>query len=348
MIIWVNCKITDVPLNSSPLRFNLRKESRFDIARYTFASYAALDSLTSKIIFNLELGNEFLNRKEEMENWIKSLFPPEKLSISWYRCNNLTQWKEVQTVINNINDDLLYLAGNDDHVFFDNSLDLYKKGLNILDNDPDEDTALVNCHYPESLREALNHPEHQLTDCKNFVSIIHRHSIGIVVIKKALYNRFLSKVTDPDKIMFRMDDWQIDGYTKIFIPTKEISKHFDGYSHVNIDPNVCPPLEIPPGFFEKNVTIRYGFDDYDPECVNINPLSTNLHAIDPNGADYKFCLNDIPIFWRPFIKRIVIATELDSQKMFKARNQHYIDLSSPVFFGKKIEIPQVWIENHLV
>jgi hypothetical protein len=155
-------------------------------------------------------------------------------------------------------------------------------------------------------------------------------------------------VKDPNKEFFRLDDWQIETYEKVIVPTREIQRHFDGYSHVGMDPTVCPPIEIPPGFFEKNLVIRYGFNDYDPSCVNINPLSPSLHAVDIKSADYKFMLNDIPMFWKPFIKRIEISTTIDHPKMLDARNQYYKEVSSPFFSGKKMEIPESWIENHLI
>ena len=56
MIIWFNCKITDVRLNpQSIVRYNLRNDNRFDVARYSFASFAPLEPLTTKFIFNLEM-----------------------------------------------------------------------------------------------------------------------------------------------------------------------------------------------------------------------------------------------------------------------------------------------------
>ena len=56
MIVWFNCKITDNRLNPENIeRYNLRNDNRFDVARYSFASFAPLAPLVSKFIFNLEL-----------------------------------------------------------------------------------------------------------------------------------------------------------------------------------------------------------------------------------------------------------------------------------------------------
>ena len=53
MIVWFNCKITDERLNpQNIIRYNLRDDNRFDVARYSFASFAPLEPLVSKFIFN--------------------------------------------------------------------------------------------------------------------------------------------------------------------------------------------------------------------------------------------------------------------------------------------------------
>jgi hypothetical protein len=95
MIIWFNCKITDVRL-STWKRFHLREDDRFDVARYSFASYAPLEPLVKKFIFNLELADACAGRKDEMEQWLRGIFPADKLSIHWHRCDNSPQWREVQ------------------------------------------------------------------------------------------------------------------------------------------------------------------------------------------------------------------------------------------------------------
>ena len=73
MIILVNSKITDQRFYNF-MRYNLQNNSRFDVARYCFASFAPLDPLVSKYVFHLDL-DEFKSRQNEMESWIKSVLP---------------------------------------------------------------------------------------------------------------------------------------------------------------------------------------------------------------------------------------------------------------------------------
>jgi len=60
------------------------------------------------------------------------------------------------------------------------------------------------------------------------------------------------------------------------VPTKEQFRHFDGYAHVGIGADYAPPLEIPPGFFEQSITIKYGFDENDAtnEVLGANSSSS--------------------------------------------------------------------------
>ena len=56
MIIWINCKISNTRHKQTrdykvPERGNLPTEERFDVARYSFASYVPLEPFISKIIF---------------------------------------------------------------------------------------------------------------------------------------------------------------------------------------------------------------------------------------------------------------------------------------------------------
>lgn len=349
MIIWYNIKITETRLNPSSAgpRGNLKSTNRFDIAKYTFASFVPLEPIISKIIFNISLEYPYQGREQELEEWIRGLFPPSKIQILWHRCNNVAQWREIQPIIDAIDDDILYLAGNDDHVFTDANTILWQRGLELLSQDSDYKSALVYCHYPELMRYGY-HRNAKLIDGGNFINFKFDASISIAVTQKELYHNFLKNNKNPDREVYRLDgfEWE-EYYSNIYMATKEISRHYDGYTHVGMDPNVCPPLDIPVGFFEKQIIIRYGFPDRDPTCVNINPLSVNLYSTDIQGADYKFNLDDIPMFWRPYIKHIEIADDIDNEQLTIARNKHYLELSSATHLATHVPIPENWVNSHL-
>jgi hypothetical protein len=93
-----------------------------------------------------------------------------------------------------------------------------------------------------------------------------------------------------------------------------------------MDANVVSPLEIPLGFFERNIRIRYGFDDIDPSATNINPLLPLKTEVRDKGVDYKFTIDDIPLFWKPFISSIEVSPTADLNALKIARDKHYLDV----------------------
>lgn len=355
MIVWFNCKITDQRLNpQSVVRYNLKDDNRFDVARYSFASFAPLEPLVSKFIFNLELADEHQGREAEMESWLRSLFPADKLILNWYRANNITQWREIQTLIADIDDDLIFPAGNEDHIFMDSNIDVFAKGLEYIKNDPDPYAVLMTSHWPESIRAAHVYSG-TITDCGNYVTYNMGNNDAIRVMKRSFFNQYIDSINDTAMTVFRTEHWNSIGLVsnKLYIPTKEQFRHFDGYAHVQVGPEVCPPLEIPPGFFDNRMKIRYGFFDREENAVNINPCAENLYTVDPtNGTDYKFIESEIPAFWQSHISGIV--RNIESNDYLDAYDKFLLEMSRIYInwhhvgkvFNDSNWPPATWLNNH--
>ena len=355
MILWFNCKISDIRPNPQP-RYNLRDDNRFDIARYSFASYVPLLDVCSKVIFNLEMADGFAGREQEMEDYLKSIFPERYLIIKWYRCNNISQWQELQKEIESIDDDLIFPAGNEDHIFLDSSIKLFTSNLRMLKSSKDINSTLMTSHWQESIR-AVKHFNGEPT-----IPFSASYKIGnndaLRVMKKEFFNWYIDQAKNSSMLLFRTEHWNSIALPEnvMHVPFKEQFRHFDGYAHVGIGPEYAPPLEIPPGFFDNNIVVRYGFDDYDPTCVNINPMSEKLHAEDPNGADYRWCLEDIPLFWRPRIKEIITAPDINEEEMKAARDNDLLIQSRLHFdwphFGIRFDDtnypPVEWLNPHML
>lgn len=356
MIVWFNCKITDIRLNPSTIvRYNLRHDSRFDIARYSFASYVPLDPLVSKYIFDLELADGFAGREAEMEEWIRGLFPAEKLVLNWRRRNTIQEWRDFRDEIASIDDPLIFVTGNEDHIFMDSSIDSFTKGLERIKADPRDNAVLVSMHYPETIRASYLFGG-QYSD--GFVEFDFHSNDGMRVMKREFLDLYINTFNDENALVFRLEDWNRYGAAPnhIHAATREQFVHFDGYSHVKIGPEVTPPIEIPPGFFEGQMTIRYGFDDRQSDCVNINPNS-KLYTVDHiNGADYKFTLNDVPLFWRNRIKEVIVAEGADLNALGHQRDLHYIAKTrvpidwghAGIMFDDTNTPPLAWIQKHML
>jgi hypothetical protein len=354
MIVWFNCKISDIRPNPQP-RYHLRNDNRFDIARYSFASFKPLEPLVSKFIFNLEMADGHAHQQQEMEEWLTGLFPAEKLSLHWHRCNNITQWQEVQKEINAIDDPLVFPAGNEDHIFMDSDSLLMIKAKIAIKKINDPAAVFMTSHYPESIRAAYEFNGIPITD--NLIRYSAGNNDALRIMKKEFFNWYIAQIKDPEMFLFRTEHWNsvVLPNNLIYVPTKEQFRHFDGYAHVGIGPDYAPPLEIPPGFFEKNITIKYGFNEHDKDCVNINPCTETLYAADGQGTDYKWTLKDIPAFWKPYIKDIIVAPGIDEDAMAAARDKNLLVMSRLTFdwphmglkFDESNYPPVEWLNPHM-
>ena len=65
--------------------------------------------------------------------------------------------------------------------------------------------------------------------------------------------------------------------------------------------------------FEGKIKIRYGYDDYKEGWININPLNHKYYADNKQGVDYKFKLEDIPLFWKDRIEKIDINQNINEE-----------------------------------
>jgi len=356
MIVWFNCKITDQRLNpDSVVRYNLKNDNRFDVARYSFASFAPLEPLVSRFIFNLELADEHQGREPEMEAWLRNIFPDHKLVLHWYRRNTLAEWQQLQEEIRDLDDDLIFPAGNEDHIFLDSNIEIFRQGLEYITADPDPYAVLMTSHFPESIRAASAFGG-ELLPCGNYAAYRMPNNDAIRVVKRSYFNEYIELAANNNTTLFRTEHWNNIELknNKLYIPTKEQFRHFDGYAHVQVGPDICPPLEIPEGFF-TGMTIVYGFNQRQEYCVNINPLAEKLYTVDShNGTDYKIVQSEFPVFWKPYIKEILIADNIDQAELNKAYDTYLLEMTriyinwyhvGQVFDGSNWP-PATWLNNH--
>ena len=356
MIVWFNCKITDTRLNPENIeRYNLRNDNRFDVARYSFASFAPLAPLVSKFIFNLELADQHKGREQEMADWLRKVLPEDKLVLHWYRRNNIAQWKEFQEEIKDIDDDLIFPAGNEDHIFFDSTINVFSKGLELIRNDPDPYAVLMTSHWPENIR-AAHVFSGTLLDSGDYVTYNMPNNDAIRVMKRAYFDQYVDAIKDNNATVFRTEHWNSVGFVnnKLYIPTKEQFRHFDGYAHVQIGPDVCPPLEIPIGFFE-GMNIAYGYNKRFENTVNINPAAENLYTVDADsGTDYKFHESEFPAFWKNHTKNLDSNITADDEVLKIGHDTHLLAMSRIYInwyhvgqvFNDSNWPPAFWLNNH--
>jgi hypothetical protein len=353
MIVWFNCKISDIRPNPQP-RYNLKHDDRFDVAKYSFASFAPLSPLVSKFIFNLEMADAYVGREADMEAWLKSVLPADKLELNWFRCDTKEQWEDLRNQVNDLDDDLIFPAGNEDHVFMDSGIAVFEELLELIKKDPNKQAVFMTSHWPESIRAAQHfNGIHE----GNSVRYNLGNNDALRVMKKDFFNWYVDQLKD-NMSVFRTEHWNgiVLPENTIYVPTKEQFRHFDGYGHVGIGADYCPPLEIPPGFFNKSIKIKYGFEDHDPACLNLNPSADHLHASNPNGTDYKWCLEDIPVFLNNYISDRVTNSLSDNNKLKEDRDINLLLTSRLHFnwphfgvrFAEANSPPVNWLNPHML
>lgn len=363
MILIINSKITahrglNYRQEENP---NYPQNNRMDVFKYCLSAFEKMKPILSKVFLYIEVSSEFSNRKDELENYIKELFPPEMLVLNWYRNNFKSDWLNVCEEISKVDDDVIWHSGNDDHIFIDSSLDILKEGLDLIKNDEEMMAQMSFSHEPEMIKVA-SYLNGELTESGNYVKIRWRNTDGIHIVKKDRFLLYWKHICPSDKMNFRPDgicDFNNPICTddllvsNVYVPTKELVRHFDGYGHVGRLNNISPPLFIPQGFFEKNIKIKYGYSERDNNYTNLNPSSDLMYAYSNNGTDYRWCLEDLPLFWRDRITEINIFPTNESQ-LKENRNKYFLEsMKNNIVncFGFHVNNsipPDKWFKNHML
>jgi hypothetical protein len=357
MILLLNTKIT------SNRWINYRHQvgshypnnNRVDIFKYCLASYAVMDPLISKYVFFIEISPEFSDRFEEIKLFIEETFPSDKLILSWKRNNSIAEWVNVCSLVDTIDDNIIWLACNDDHIFVDSNLDIVNDSIDVLKNDPDPMATVYYSHFPESIKLA-NHLSANLVDSGNFVKYNWSRFDAIQIIKNERLKAYWIGFNDNSREWHKPDEMVFTRFlpSTFYTPTKEIVRHFDGYGHVGNFSNITPSMCIPPGFFDSNIKIRYGFDGHLDNWVSLNPSSSNLYSIDPNGSDYRWCIKDIPLFWKSRISETNINETNNEEHLREMRNSYYVESTKmcpwayDITFDQNNIPPIDWFKKHFL
>jgi hypothetical protein len=333
---------------SPKYRENLKKFTNFDIFKYSLSSLAVAYPW-SKVILKIELDDIYKDRKDELNNFIYEEFKEFEIDLSWERNNYQNDWIETYK---DLNDNLIWFYCNHDHIFFDYNQDYL---VNLVDQLKDKKlTSLQFSHWPENIRTAKlgGHSHHRDPNSykiqDNYLNLACSNFDSIQVITKDLYYEWWCtgdfnnvKLPRPDYFGVGLAELKQLPIQTLVVPIKEICRHFDGYHHVPqhlggpVNNNQCPAINIPSGFFEKDIKIRYGYDDYKEGWVNINPKSDNYYAYEGSGTDYKFTLEDLPLVWKDRISVVDSNSDIDETEMVQYRLKSILEM---VYTSNLLEI----------
>ena len=345
MILFCNTFITEQSaLNNwnyqkSIPRKNLKSFSNFDIFKYSLASLSVAYDW-SKVILKISLDDIYKSRQQELEEFIKKEFSKFNLVLEWKRNEYQNDWKKDYDLLDN---NLIWYYCNHDHIFLDSSKDYLRS---LVEDIKDEELCSVGfSHWPECIRTVrqgfhphpLNAPQLPSTYKihSNYASVDSVNFDSIQIITKELYHQWWFegefnhiKLPRPDYFGIGLAEIKSVPIHKTIAPLKELCRHFDGYYHIQptIDNNQCPAIDIPLGFFENNIKVRYGYDDYKEGWTNINPKKDYYYAYNKSGTDYKFTLEDLPLVWKSRISKIDSNSSIDEEEMIQYRLKAVLEM----------------------
>ena len=367
MILYFDSYITDVPFNpkfvdpNSRIRQSstiYRMPAKLDIAKYTLASYALYP--WTFVLIRYELQDGWC--KKDFESYVRTLFPTA-LIIEGRSFNQAEYLKSIE-IMERWDDDWIWYAPNNDHPIIandysiiDQALERAKKYSNLS-----EYVSIYYSHFSEFINisrkgsafwRLFGRDTTILEEDSDFIVFIKDSGdpSSIQIVNKALFRHWFASTDLNTKSIIRSED--VNGFITthkqiIITPKKEIAAHFDGYSHTigglaEISPEQVPPLFIPPGFFDGEIKIVYGFKDYKPGYTNINP-DANSYSFEKQKftTDLKLSLNEIPFFWRSRIISMEINPEFSfNKKSIQSTRNEDIKLNPYLLKNKKINISNV-------
>ena len=300
----------------------------------------------------------FDDRINEIYDWIIEVYQMTP-TIHWYKNKTQKEYQETYDELFADGEELVLYNGNDDHVFFDYSLDLLESASQHLIKDSNPEAVLYYGCFPEMCRTSFHH-NGELTADGNFVIFSKINYDSIQLMKKERWYRYwFSEDFSHIENIRRSDDLSSlikNTSQQIYAPTRTLFRHFDGYSHIGEFTNTVPELYIPDGFFESKIKIRYGYADRKDGWVNINPSAKYLYTCDDSGVDYRWMFADIPLFWRPRISEYAFNMKLtteDIERMVVDRNRSFLESTQLPMRSYGIEFdstnlpPERWYEKHL-
>jgi len=350
MVLFYNVYLADKPLEKGGRYYRGRYSSwvnTMDVFKYTLASVANLYPW-SRVIINYETCDTLKHRVTELNNYINNLFGKYDLLLSNKRLERQSDWKVAYKYLNN---DLIYFCCNHDHVFIDSASSHFLNCVEEFRKESAPIKSLYFSHWHEvnvmfHKDSSANRKTRALdSDCdlnniytyyrkKNstirdtYAFVTHSNFDSIQIINKQLYHDWWFPGDFEHMFLPRSDYFGdvIPNQPKKLqsIPYREFFRHFDGYTHVHHtnrewQTNVLRSinaLTIPPGFFNNNLKIRFGYDENKEDWININLNKDNYTSLDSNGTDYKLLSHQLPYFWKDII------TDIDVNKQYNENLFH--------------------------
>jgi hypothetical protein len=326
---------------------NARFQEKIEVVKYTLASYSVIK--WDDVIIRFEC--EEPEQNEHFFKFAKDLFPTAQ--IYYERSDTAQKYLNAFTSSKLKDEDWIFFSPNNDHPFLAHP-DIFSKLMTMLEETSKRfqnyDVCLKYSHFTEGINS------NKLTDSlfgyyyNSYKKILFENEIGIVtksskllidsicIFKLEYLKRILSSTKNSGRLI-RLEDTEFYGSKNLTLieiqPKFELCRHYDSYVGLNMS-NFVPVLFIPPGFFDYNIKIRYGYDSYLPEFVNVNPYK------DLSNTDLQVLIEDLPYFWLNRVSTLIINPEFpkkidrNSLENYKLFNNPWYKYSKCYFLIKSV------------
>lgn len=315
-----------------------RFQSKLDVCKYALASYAELEWDYAVIRYDCENPAD----NSHFHEFCEKIFPQADITNS--RSNSAQKYLSALSKLKRFGNPWIFFSPNNDHPYVgrEKSLSRYIELAQEFERKyPKHVVSILYSHFTEAMCSAS--PSQHLWGryAKVFTKIKYENQDSYVVeINKFLCDsvhilrldillRIFSTTQNTGRLI-KLEDTEFYLSQKIkhlsVWPKKELCRHYDG-SLGGFDS--VPPLFIPDGFFEGNIKIRYGFQDYVDGFINIDPIALSSRHLTGVGPDINCLLEDIPGFWLPRISSIERNPGLQDEYLDRANLEYYKNLINP-------------------
>jgi hypothetical protein len=336
MILYIDTYISETGLtrnrelealtNDTHLRSKAyRKRSRVDVFKYSVASYSIFE--WEKAI--LRIDGDSKEKVSSLRSYLMELFPNSEIALE--RSDSGAKFAKVLNGFREGNP-WVFFSPNNDHPFISNNsqiLDCLVKSAESAERKFGLPVSILYSHYTESIN-SISPSGYLYGYTGDFCEIVdedeysyaikYKHlSLIAVQIFRAQQLYEMMHAAGSNRVVRTEDLGQYLDYQASsiqIVPKLECCRHYDAYMHTYayltdyITAARVPPLFIPDGFFEKKIKIKYGYDEYFEEFVNINPLSKVYSFESKSGTDMAVSVDQLPAFWNDRIEHLDINPAL--------------------------------------
>jgi hypothetical protein len=288
-----------------------RWQKKIDVVKYTLASYSKIK--WDRVVIRFECEDQ--SQASSFSLYCRELFP--MADILNQRSATAAQYFKALSSIDESDESWIFFSPNNDHPYISKP-DNLNRFVSIADRIsrkyPKNVVGLMFSHFTESMVDncmtdpqwgyfGLRFKKTIYEDADIIISKSNKAPLDSCQIFQLGYLKKIFSSTKNKGRVIRLEDTEFyfssdHGVIQIF-PKIELCRHYDSYAHIM---KYVPPLFIPDGFFDKNIKLRFGYDNAIMGWVNINPLKKSISE----DTDLLNLLDDIPSFWRDRISEFDI------------------------------------------